>query len=127
MKGGVGIPQLYYSGVEGDYNIMVIELLGPNMQEVLEFCHGSLCQATIISVAEQLIDRIEYFHSKNYIHRDIKPENFMISSKGRKDIVYIIDYGLSKRFIDPATNMHIPYKDKKQLTGTGNYASICKL
>jgi len=40
-------------------------------------------------------------------------------------LVYIIDYGLAKKFRDPNTGIHIPYRDNKKLTGTARYASVC--
>ena len=40
-----------------------------------------------------------------------------------KNQVYLIDFGLSKRYKDPKTGQHISYKDKKSLTGTARYAS----
>ena len=103
---------------------MAVELLGPNLEEVKEFCQGSFSHPTIIAIAEQLITRIEYFHSKNYLHRDIKPENFMLGRERKPKIIYIIDYGLSKRYRDSTTKMHIPYKNNKRLTGTARYASV---
>lgn len=63
-------------------------------------------------------------HNKHYIHRDIKPDNFLMGVGTRGTIVTIIDYGLAKRFRDPSTRLHIPYKENKNLTGTARYASI---
>ncbi len=63
-------------------------------------------------------------HAKNFIHRDIKPDNFLIGLGKRADKIYIIDYGLSKKYRDPRTGLHIPFKDNKSLTGTARYTSI---
>ena len=65
-------------------------------------------------------------HSKELLHRDIKPDNFLVGTKARKDsnIVYIVDFGLAKRFTLPKTGLHIPYRDHKSLTGTARYASL---
>ena len=52
----------------------------------------------------------------------MKPDNFLMGSKN--NMVYLIDFGLSKRYKDPKTGTHIPYRDKKSLTGTARYASV---
>jgi len=70
------------------------------------------------------IQRIEYFHGKNLLHRDIKPDNFLVGIGKKQHMIYIIDYGLAKRFKDPKTGEHIPYRDGKSLTGTARYASL---
>ncbi len=68
--------------------------------------------------------RIETFHSKGMMHRDIKPDNFTIGRGENQTTVYIIDYGLVKRYRNPKTKIHIPYKQNKKLTGTARYSSI---
>eukprot|EP01016_Furgasonia_blochmanni_P028982 TRINITY_DN3053_c0_g1_i1.p1 TRINITY_DN3053_c0_g1~~TRINITY_DN3053_c0_g1_i1.p1 ORF type:complete len:242 (+),score=32.48 TRINITY_DN3053_c0_g1_i1:493-1218(+) len=75
-------------------------------------------------IADQMIARLEHLHSVNFIHRDIKPENFLVGTMKRSDQIYLIDYGLAKRFRDPRTGIHIPYTDNKSLTGTARYSSI---
>ena len=74
-------------------------------------------------LAEQLIQRIEYFHQQSIIHRDIKPENFLLGLGKKSNLTYIIDYGLAKKYRDLKTHQHIPYKENKNLTGTARYAS----
>ncbi len=58
------------------------------------------------------------------MHRDVKPDNFLVGLGKRQHIVYAIDFGLAKRFLDPRTGLHIPYRDDKSLTGTARYASL---
>ena len=71
-----------------------------------------------------MVSRIEYMHQNNFLHRDLKPDNFLMGLGNKKSTVYIIDYGLSKRYRDPKTGAHIPYRDNKSLTGTARYASV---
>ena len=70
------------------------------------------------------ISRIEFIHGKNFIHRDMKPDNFLMGLGGKGNLVYAIDFGLAKQFRDPQTHQHIPYRMKKNLTGTARYTSI---
>jgi casein kinase I family protein HRR25 len=70
------------------------------------------------------LDRIEYVHSRSYIHRDIKPDNFLMGVGKRAHQVNIIDFGLAKKYRDPRSLLHIPYRENKNLTGTARYTSI---
>ena len=63
-------------------------------------------------------------HSRHFLHRDIKPDNFLIGIGKKQHYVYVIDFGLAKRYREPRTGEHIPYKDGKNLTGTARYASV---
>jgi casein kinase 1 len=120
----VGIPNVRWYGVEGDYNVMVIDLLGPSLEDLFNFCSRKFSLKTVLMLADQMISRVEYFHSKNFLHRDIKPDNFLMGTGKKGHHVYIIDYGLAKKYRDPKTHQHIPYKENKALTGTARYASI---
>ena len=72
-----------------------------------------------------MISRLEAMHNVNFIHRDMKPDNFLVGKGGKKqNMVYMIDFGLAKRYRDPKTQDHIPYRDGKSLTGTARYASL---
>jgi len=75
-------------------------------------------------IIEQILYRLEYIHSKNLVHRDIKPDNFLIGKGNNNKLIYVIDLGLSKKYRENKTGLHIPYRDGKYLTGTARYASI---
>ncbi|KAE8282918.1 Transmembrane protein 184B [Larimichthys crocea] len=124
MQGGVGIPSIKWCGAEGDYNVMVMELLGPSLEDLFNFCSRKFSLKTVLLLADQMISRIEYIHSKNFIHRDVKPDNFLMGLGKKGNLVYIIDFGLAKKYRDARTHQHIPYRENKNLTGTARYASI---
>ncbi len=120
----VGIPKVRWYGHEGEYNAMAIDLLGPSLEDLFNFCHRKFSLKTVLMLADQMIQRIEYIHSRSFLHRDIKPDNFLMGLGREANIVYIIDFGLAKKYRDHKTHMHIPYRENKNLTGTARYASI---
>lgn len=124
LAGGVGIPNVRWTGVQADHNIMVMDLLGPSLEDVFCRCNRRLGLKSTLLLAEQMLARVQYMHSKSLIHRDIKPDNFIIGRNKKANQVYIIDFGLSKRYRDPKTHQHIAYRENKSLTGTARYASV---
>jgi casein kinase 1 len=83
LSGEVGFPNVHWYGVEGEYNVLVMDLLGPCLQDLFDFCGLKFSLKTLLWIAIEFIKRIEIFHSKGYIHRDIKPENFLVGN-GKK-------------------------------------------
>ncbi|OWM76587.1 hypothetical protein CDL15_Pgr005551 [Punica granatum] len=124
LQGGTGIPNVKWFGVEGDYNVLVMDLLGPSLEDLFNFCSRKLSLKTVLMLADQMINRVEFVHSKSFLHRDIKPDNFLMGLGRRANQVYIIDFGLAKKYRDTSTHQHIPYRENKNLTGTARYASM---
>ncbi len=98
---------MLWSGEQDGHDILVMELLGASLHTVLRGLKYRLSIKTVLMIADQLLDRLEYFHSHGYIHRDIKPENVLL---GRSD------YGLAMRFKDPITGEHVAFSQVRQLT-----------
>ena len=124
LQGGAGIPRIYYFGQEKEFNVLVLDLLGPSLEDLFNFCSRHFSMKTTLMLADQMISRLEYLHNKNFVHRDIKPDNFLMGVGRHCNQLYIIDLGLVKKFRDSRTRQHIPYRDDKSLTGTARYASI---
>ncbi|KAH0848426.1 hypothetical protein HID58_090471 [Brassica napus] len=111
---GSGVPNIKWYGVEGEYNVLVIDLLGPSLEDLFNFCSRKLSLKTVLMLADQM---------RSFLHRDIKPDNFLMGLGRRANQVYIIDFGLAKKYRD-SNHQHIPYRENKNLTGTARYASM---
>ena len=102
-----------------------MELLGKSFDILFEEQNKKFTLKTVSMLAIQMLERIEFIHNKNIIHRDIKPDNFSMGIDNKNYILYILDFGLSKKYKSKKTNEHIKYKENiKKLTGTARYASI---
>jgi len=117
-----GIVQIFHYGTEGRYRCMVMELLGYSIEDRVAGCKGRLTVASTVLIADQVLRRIEFLHSKGIVHRDIKPENFMFGLGDKIHHLYLIDFGLSKKYWEGTR--HVQPRTKLSLTGTARYASI---
>lgn len=126
LTGCVGIPQIYHFGQEGLHNILVIDLLGPSLEDLFDMCGRKFSIKTVCMTARQMIQRVQTIHERNLIYRDIKPDNFLIGRPGTKaaNLVHVVDFGMAKQYRDPKTKQHIPYRERKSLSGTARYMSI---
>lgn len=125
LAGGVGIAKLKWFGQrDREYNVLIMDLLGPSLEDLFNFCNRKLSLKTVLMLADQMIARVEYVHNKNFIHRDIKPDNFLMGIGKDCNRVFVVDFGLAKKYRDTRTKAHIPYREDKNLTGTARYASV---
>lgn len=127
FSGCPSVPRLHWYGSDHTHNKMVIDLLGKSIEDLFIQCGQKLKLKTVLMLADQMLSCVEYIHSKNFIHNDIKPDNFVMGRDENSNQVFVIDFGLSKKYRDPTTHEHISYADGRSLTGTPRYASIAAL
>ncbi|RDB25879.1 Casein kinase I 1 [Hypsizygus marmoreus] len=126
LNGTPGVPQVHHFGQEGLHNVLVIDLLGPNLEDLFDMCGRKFTIKTVCMAAKQMVTRVQAIHEKSLIYRDIKPDNFLIGVPGTKNAntIHVIDFGMAKHYRDPKTKVHIPYRERKSLSGTARYMSI---
>ncbi|ORY04225.1 kinase-like protein [Basidiobolus meristosporus CBS 931.73] len=126
LAGTPGVPSAYYFGQEGMHNFLVIDLLGPSLEDLFEMCRRKFSVKTVCMLAKQMLTRVEAVHDHHLIYRDIKPDNFLSGRLNTKycNTVYLVDFGMAKQYRDPKTKQHIPYRERKSLSGTARYMSI---
>ena len=107
----------------GDFNVLVMDLMGPSLESLFNQTLRKFSLKTVLMLIDQMISRIEYIHNRHFIHRDIKPDNFCIGLNKTSHKIFLLDFGLAKRYIQ-RDGKHIPYREGKNLTGTARYASI---
>ena len=120
---GFGIPKIITFGKCGIYNILIEELLGPSINSIFELKKHKFLIKDICMLGIQILDRLEFIHSKDVIHRDIKPLNFIIGRKDPKNI-YIIDFSFAHKYRSSRTGKHIQFKNTHTLIGSLRYISI---
>ncbi|XP_026728895.1 uncharacterized protein LOC113494684 isoform X3 [Trichoplusia ni] len=116
LQGGIGIPHIRWYGYEKDHNILVMDLLGPSLEDLFNFCSRQFTIKTVLMLADQMLGRVEFIHCKCFIHRDIKPDNFLMGIGRHCNKLYMIDFGLAKKYRDLRTRTHITYREDKNLT-----------
>lgn len=116
-----GIPQIYDFIQTPVYNIMCMELLGPSLEDLYNTYNRKLNIITILKLGIDIVTLLEKLHKCEFIHRDIKPNNFLIGLENKSNM-YIMDFGLSKRY--KLKDIHIKLREGRSLIGTARYASI---
>jgi casein kinase 1 len=119
-----GVPKLIYYGTDGQYNVLVIQRLGHSLEHLFRYCGHRFSLKTVLLLADQMLQRLETLHNNRVIHRDLKPDNFVFGLGKHCNELYLIDFGLSKCYVHPESQVHIPFQSGKSLIGTPRYASV---
>jgi len=141
LAGCQGVPRLMHTGTLQDYYVMVMELLGPSLQDLFEEHHQRLDMRTVACIACESIAILQNIHDRGYVHCDVKPENFVLGREGfkpreripsgstgpksQRKRLYLVDLGLAQRWRDSRTEFHKDYNQQPDVfRGTVRYASV---
>jgi serine/threonine protein kinase len=127
LQSGVGIPRLVWSSFDRDSKILVISRLGRSLEDLAAASGHRLSLKTVLMLADQMLSCVQFCHEKGILHRDVKPDNFLIGDGSTANQVFLIDFGLAKRYRHVRTHEHIPFLEGKSLTGTARYASLATM
>ena len=120
---GEGIPKVYCYGNNQSHNLLVEELLGKSLEDIFNSYGKPFSLKTVCVLGIEMIKRIQFIHQKFYIHRDIKPDNFMTGRGENEKNIYIIDFGLAKKYYSVSKAQHIKFCTGKHLIGTARYCA----
>lgn len=126
--GGIhGVPRVHYKGRQGDYYIMVMDMLGPSLWDVWNNNSHTMSIEMVACIAIEAISILEKMHSKGFVHGDVKPENFLLGPPGTSEEkkLFLVDLGLATRWKDANTGKHVEYDQRPDVfRGTVRYASV---
>lgn len=127
LNGCYGIPLVHYKGRQGDYYILVMDMLGPSLWDVWNSNNQMLSEEMVSCIAVEAISILQQLHFKGFVHGDVKPENFLLGQPGSSDAkkLYLVDLGLASRWRDSSSGHHVDYDQKPDVfRGTVRYASV---
>ncbi|KAJ6349458.1 hypothetical protein OIU77_006938 [Salix suchowensis] len=114
LNGCYGIPWVHYKGRQGDFYILVMDILGPSLWDVWNSLGQSMSPNMAACIAVEAISILEKLHIKGFVHGDVKPENFLLGQPGSADEkkLYLIDLGLASRWKDASSGQHVDYDQR---------------
>ena len=123
LQEGFNIPKFEKYGYCKEHNILIMQLLDKSLDDFLTKLKTFSVKTTAM-IGYQMINILKNIHDKHIIHRDVKPDNFVMGRKEYNAILYIVDFGLAKKYRSSKTLKQLPLTKRKSLTGTARYASI---
>ena len=125
---GIGIPKIISYGIYKKYNVLVEQLLGKSLQDLFinntnSYINKIKRQKDIIISSIQVLERIEYIHSKLILHLDIKPDNFLFGESD-SSLIYVIDFGFAQKYRSSRTGKHMAFRKLGYFNGNLKYSSV---
>ncbi|RVW47566.1 Casein kinase 1-like protein HD16 [Vitis vinifera] len=114
LNGCYGLPLVHYKGRQGDYYILVMDMLGPSLWDVWNSNSQMLSEEMVSCIAVEAISILEQLHLRGFVHGDVKPENFLLGLPGspNEKKLYLIDLGLASRWREASSGHHVDYDQK---------------
>ncbi|KAG0456667.1 hypothetical protein HPP92_024455 [Vanilla planifolia] len=127
LGGSHGVPRVHYKGRQGDYYVMVMDMLGPSLWDAWNSAGQAMSSEMVACIAVESISILEKVHAKGYVHGDVKPENFLLGqpSTPQEKKLFLVDLGLATKWKDSASGQHVEYDQRPDVfRGTVRYASV---
>ena len=124
LSGSNKIPKIFWSGTEGEYNVLIMEELGPSLESVFRGNNKKFPFSTVINLGIQMLYALEFIHDKYIIHRDIKPDCFLFGKGNNNSNIYLIDFGFARKYRNPKNGKHIPFIYSSRFVGSLKFSSI---
>ena len=122
LEGIKRIPKVYVVGQQGNYNVLITELLGQSLKMLMKYVGEKFSLANTLKIGIQVLDIIKKIHKKGVVLRYLKPGNMVIGLGENKDYIYLIDFEIAKKYIK--NGEHIPYREEIDVKGNRDYISI---
>lgn len=127
LGGSHGVPRVHYKGRQGDYYVMVMDMLGPSLWDVWNSSGQAMSSEMVACIAVESLSILEKMHSRGYVHGDVKPENFLLGqpSTSQEKKLFLVDLGLATKWRDSTSGLHVDYDQRPDMfRGTVRYASV---
>ncbi|CAD8203817.1 unnamed protein product [Paramecium octaurelia] len=122
LQGTDGVPKLFWHGQQDEFNVIILQLLGKDLSHFIK-SKKKFSFKTTIQLGIQIVHVLERIHNKGVVHRDLKPENILFGIEDESSKIYVVDFGISKIYLDAQGNI-LPFRDNASFIGTTRYASI---
>ncbi len=90
---------MYWYGIENNLKVIVTDIFGPSLEQLLKYCKGTFTLKTILLIADQILDRIEWIHSKGLVYNNVEPDNFVVGLGEKQDKIFVVDYRNCQKYL----------------------------